>query len=176
MAKTSSESKKNQDQRNEIVYGPFQGWQKGLYSNFAMLMEQFLAEMEKANMPMRFTAGIRTAEQQEKLYEQGRAHPGKIVTNARAWETSHNYGLAVDVCFRGKDPYAELSPKSWETVAILCEKFGLEWGGSWKKFPDKPHIQCLYGFTVKELKAIIDKGGDMLAVWSAIDIKRADKG
>lgn len=141
-----------------------------------MLMEQFFAEMDKAGLPMRSTSGFRTLAEQDKLYEQGRAHPGRIVTNARAWESAHNYGLAVDLCFRGKDPYAEKNPKLWDTVGILCEKFGLEWGANWKSFPEKPHVQLLYGFTIKELKEIIDKGGDLTTVWVAVDLKRATKG
>jgi D-alanyl-D-alanine dipeptidase len=42
-------------------------------------------------------SGLRTAAQQNALYEQGRTAPGHIVTNAKAGQSMHNYGLAVDV-------------------------------------------------------------------------------
>jgi len=42
-------------------------------------------------------SGLRTSSEQEALYAQGRTTPGHIVTNAKAGESMHNYGLAVDV-------------------------------------------------------------------------------
>jgi peptidoglycan LD-endopeptidase CwlK len=42
-------------------------------------------------------SGLRTPAEQDALYEQGRTTPGHIVTNAKAGQSMHNYGLAVDV-------------------------------------------------------------------------------
>src|SRR5690606_12092414 len=49
--------------------------------------------------------GIRTHEQQAFLYAQGRDRPGRVVTNARAGESAHNYGCASDwTVWRGGQP------------------------------------------------------------------------
>lgn len=45
----------------------------------------------------RFAYTIRTFAEQEALYAQGRTKPGKVVTNAKAGMSYHNYGLAVDI-------------------------------------------------------------------------------
>jgi peptidoglycan L-alanyl-D-glutamate endopeptidase CwlK len=39
---------------------------------------------------------LRTFEEQDLLYQKGRTRPGPIVTNARAGQGYHNYGLAID--------------------------------------------------------------------------------
>lgn len=44
----------------------------------------------------RFAYVLRTFEEQEAIYAQGRTKPGKIVTNARGGQSYHNFGLA---CF-----------------------------------------------------------------------------
>ena len=47
---------------------------------------------------VRITQGFRSFEEQQKLYAIGRLTPGKKVTNAKAGQSIHNYGLAVDIC------------------------------------------------------------------------------
>lgn len=49
-----------------------------------------------ANVICRFTHTLRTFSEQDALFAQGRTKPGKIVTNAKAGLSYHNYGLA---CF-----------------------------------------------------------------------------
>lgn len=84
--------------------------------------------------------GRRTWAEQDALYAQGRTTPGKIVTNAKAGQGYHNYGLAFDFVAMDKagQPLWDLTP--WEMLGYEGEKLGLEWGGRWKK-PDRPHLQ-----------------------------------
>jgi peptidoglycan L-alanyl-D-glutamate endopeptidase CwlK len=42
------------------------------------------------------TSGYRSKKEQNELYAQGRSKPGQVVTNAKAGQSYHNYGLAVD--------------------------------------------------------------------------------
>jgi peptidoglycan L-alanyl-D-glutamate endopeptidase CwlK len=42
---------------------------------------------------IRVTQGLRTFEEQDALYAQGRTKPGKKVTNAKAGQSIHNYGF-----------------------------------------------------------------------------------
>ena len=41
--------------------------------------------------------GLRTYEEQNELFAQGRTKPGRIVTNARGGFSNHNFGIAFDV-------------------------------------------------------------------------------
>lgn len=91
-------------------------------------------------LDVRIISGLRTYQEQDALYAQGRTTPGRIITNARAGYSNHNFGLAFDIgIFSGKAYledhalYTELGP--------LGESLGLEWGGRWKKIVDEPHYQ-----------------------------------
>lgn len=85
-------------------------------------------------------SGLRTFQEQDALYAQGRTSPGDIVTNARAGHSVHNFGLAFDVgVFEGSRFLAE-SPR-YKAVGALGLELGLEWGGNWKTIVDEPHFQ-----------------------------------
>lgn len=106
--------------------------------------------MAMLGYPIRITEGYRTPERQDELYAQGRTRPGNIVTNARAGESFHNYGVAVDIVFR-KEGYT-VSDKVWKTFGALANTYGFEWGGDWEEFVDFPHIQMTLGYTIEDFK------------------------
>lgn len=88
----------------------------------------------------RITSGTRSYDEQNALYEQGRTKPGSIVTNARAGFSNHNFGVAFDITlFRGNQPLWE-SP-AYDEAGQVGKELGLEWGGDWNGFRDKPHFQ-----------------------------------
>ena len=85
-------------------------------------------------------AGLRTYEEQNGLFAQGRTNSGRIVTNARSGFSNHNFGIAFDVgVFEGAN-YLDESPK-YKAVGALGMDLGLEWGGNWKTIVDEPHFQ-----------------------------------
>ena len=99
---------------------------------------------------IRVTQGLRTFEEQDALYAQGRTKPGKKVTNAKAGQSIHNYGFAVDICLiiDGKEASWD-TKKDWDNDKIadwhecvkIFAKHGWEWGGNWKTFKDMPHFE-----------------------------------
>lgn len=122
----------------------------------------------------RFLSTLRTFAEQDKLYQQGRTTPGKIVTNARAGTSYHNYGLAIDIVLI-KDGKALWDIKTdfdgdgkadWIEVVQVFKNHGWEWGGNWK-FTDYPHFQKVFGLSIKQLQALhssnrVDKNGFVL--------------
>ena len=98
---------------------------------------------------VRVTQGLRTFAEQDALYQQGRTTAGKKVTNAKAGQSVHNYGFAVDICLiiDGKVASWETT-KDWDNDKIadwyecvkIFAKHGWEWGGNWKTFKDLPHF------------------------------------
>jgi len=131
--------------------------------------------LETAGTYLLVVSGLRTAEEQNALYAQGRdGAPGHIVTNAKAGYSMHNYGLAVDVVPYLSGPSGELNwdpntPQFRAMVAAL-EAQSLVWGGAWKTFPDEDHFQ-LAGVPVTPNAAMrsdySDGGPEALtAVWN----------
>lgn len=94
------------------------------------------------SFPLRVTQGLRTWAQQDSLYAQGRTDPGKVVTNAPAGHSMHNFGLAVDVVPLNPDGSADWNDKDaqWQEVLAKAPSCGLAEGAEWRTFPDMPHL------------------------------------
>lgn len=120
------------------------------------------------NLAIRIVQGLRTIEEQNALYAQGRTTKGSIVTNAKGGSSYHNYGLAIDFAILidkdGNGTYDELSwdikkdndkdgVADWLEVVKVFEAAGWEWGGKWASIKDYPHVQKTFGHTWKELMA-----------------------
>lgn len=104
-------------------------------------MARALVQKSAANgIKIKIISGLRTYEEQDKLYAQGRTEPGSIITRAKGGYSNHNFGIAFDVgVFEG----AKYLPESakYKAVGVLGMELGLEWGGNWKTLVDQPHFQ-----------------------------------
>jgi peptidoglycan L-alanyl-D-glutamate endopeptidase CwlK len=120
------------------------------------------------NVAVRIVQGLRTIEEQNALYAQGRTKPGNIVTNAKGGSSNHNYGLAIDFAILidkdGNGTYDELSWNikkdndkdgiaDWLEVVKVFEAAGWEWGGRWSSIKDHPHVQKTFGHKWQDLLA-----------------------
>lgn len=111
------------------------------------------------NAAIRIVQGLRTIEEQNTLYAQGRTKPGKKVTNAKGGRSYHNYGLAIDFALLyDKDNNGSFETLSWNVkdprwmeVVKAFEAAGWYWGGNFSSIKDYPHLQKTFGKTVKEL-------------------------
>ncbi len=109
---------------------------------------------------IRITQGLRTIEEQDVLYAQGRTTPGKIVTNAKGGSSYHNYGLAVDfvLLLDGKEiswstdkDFDGDRKADWMEVVEVFKKYGWKWGGEFKSIKDYPHFEKSFGYSVSQL-------------------------
>ena len=89
---------------------------------------------------IKILSGLRTYEEQNELFAQGRTKPGRTVTNARAGFSNHNFGIAFDIGIFEGTKYIDESPR-YKAIGILGMDLGLEWGGNWKTIVDQPHFQ-----------------------------------
>jgi peptidoglycan L-alanyl-D-glutamate endopeptidase CwlK len=111
---------------------------------------------------LRFTHVLRTIQEQNDLFAQGRTKAGHIVTNAKGGQSIHNYGLAFDiVILLDEDKNGTFEKAVWNgthfnTVVKYFKSKGYEWGGDWK-FKDAPHFQ-IKNYNWQSLKAKLDKG------------------
>ena len=98
--------------------------------------------------------GLRTNEQQEELYAQGRTKPGKIVTwtmNSKHLAQEDGYSHAVDLApfVDGGIDWNNIS--NFDILATLMFRAAMDtgvrigWGGHWKKTKDRPHFELLKG-------------------------------
>lgn len=104
----------------------------------------------------------RSPERQNYLYSQGRTRDGKIVTNAKAWESWHQLSLAVDCVFKDA-----LGAWTWEGDWEKAHKIFKEHGFETLSF-EKPHIQITGGLSIEEAVKIA-KGQGALALWSVVE-------
>lgn len=126
-----------------------------------------LETLAQHGLQVEVVQGLRTFAEQDALFAQGRSKPGPVVTRARGGQSNHNYGLAVDlVPFNNGQPNWNAPLGVWTTIGREAEKLGLEWGGDWRKFVDKPHVQ-LPGLSVAECLSLFRRGGNKLdLVWA----------
>jgi peptidoglycan L-alanyl-D-glutamate endopeptidase CwlK len=111
----------------------------------------FIDRCAKDGIDILVTSTLRDRECQAKLYAQGRTQGGIICTNAKPGWSYHNWGLAFDVVpiVAGKAVWN--SDDLWKKIGFIGGMVGLEWGGSWKQLPDRPHFQNTGGMTLAEL-------------------------
>ncbi len=109
----------------------------------------------KEGINAQISEGYRSAARQNALYRQGRTTGGKVVTNARAGQSWHNYGVAIDYFLTSKDGRRAIWTVNakWRRVAAIAHSYNMEWGGVWKSFVDYPHLQMTGGLTLKDLQA-----------------------
>lgn len=116
-------------------------------------IEAFIASCKKAGIDVLITSTYRDGESQNALYAQGRTKAGKIVTNAKAGDSWHNWRCAVDFVpiVNGK--------AAWNDTALftkcgeIAESCGLEWAGRWKRFKELAHLQYTGGLSLADFKA-----------------------
>ena len=103
--------------------------------------EKWLQLCAAAGLDVLITNTVRDREYQEYLYAQGRTRPGSIVTNGKT-PTFHSdkAGLAFDFCENIKGHEYD-DAAFFKKAGMIAKEMGFSWGGDWKSFPDKPHIQ-----------------------------------
>lgn len=124
-----------------------------LHPHVRKLAIQFIDKCAEQGIDVIITSTYRDAASQDYLYAQGRTRPGKIVTNAKAGQSWHNYQLAFDfVPIKG-------GKAQWNDTATfvrcgeIAESLGLEWAGRWKRFREMAHCQKTGGLSIRDLQA-----------------------
>ena len=104
----------------------------------------------KLGVPLFAHCVIRTSEEQNRLFKAGH-------TKARAGESPHNYGAAVDIIHGTKG--WNLTRKQWAMIGHIGKELAIQaglavtWGGDWK-FYDPAHWE------LTEWRAIRDQHAD----------------
>lgn len=134
----------------------------------AKAIEQMAVILSLENIESRVTQALRSWDEQDKLYAEGRSAPGKIVTNAPGGHSWHNFGLAVDLAIieAGVIDWNANHP-AWQRMIQVGEMLGLLSGSTFRTFPDNPHFQLTGKFPISpndEVRMIFKHVG-MEGVW-----------
>ena len=129
---------------------------KGVHPNLV----NFMTELIKIS-PWNFkiTAGVRTAEEQNRLYQKGRTAPGAKVTNVDGYKQKSNhqikfdgFGYAVDIGVLVTEKIIEKVKENGKEVEKEIQK--TVYKGSWKDFH---YYQDIYN--VAKEKGLLEKYG-----------------
>lgn len=135
-----------------------------LQPDFRERVQTLLNMANGTGIQLQVNETLRSFARSNQLYAQGRTRPGKIVTNAAAGQSYHNYGLAVDlypITDTGRvevnfDRVPELMTKMVH-VATFAQTLRIGWGGHWK-FRDLPHFQSSSAPKITELQRLYPTG------------------
>lgn len=105
--------------------------------------------------------GWRSPARQNTLFAQGRSAPGKIVTQARAWGSYHQFGLAFDLAFIHQGQWRW--DGDWDEVRQVFKGCGFE-----SLAPiENAHFQLTAGLAIHSVMDILARYG-LPAVWAYI--------
>lgn len=137
---------------------------KGVHPKLIELMKKAISD---SPYDFKIVQGLRTAEYQNSLYQQGRTKPGKIVTKLDGYNRKSNhqakadgYGHAVDIAVCGhydqNGNYVKCTTDAEmfdnkklveisRHVKAVAKEMGLDivWGGDWKTLYDTPHYELV---------------------------------
>lgn len=146
-----------------------------VYPALAEKIMQMDEMLEQEGIVIRVVQGLRTWQEQDKLYAQGRTDPGNVVTNAPGGHSYHNFGLAVDCApflSDGANIDWNANHPSWKRMEAVGVSLGLTSGANWTRLVDAPHFQLTgrfpEGAPTDELRQIWRDGGNA-AVWMAVE-------
>jgi len=122
------------------------------------------------DITLRIVQGLRTFDEQAAIYAQGRTTPGKIVSNAKAGSSYHNYGLAIDIA------QLDRGQVNWKfdygKLQKIARDMDIVWGADWdndgktkaqgdkdEHLVDMPHFQISFGYTWQTLLTIYNAHG-----------------
>jgi peptidoglycan LD-endopeptidase CwlK len=114
--------------------------------------------------------GLRTFAQQDALYAQGRTAPGPIVTHAKASQSAHCYGYAVDLVpedVMPGQPNWDANTPAWQKMLGAGLAVGLAEGAKWRSAKiDNPHfyLQELPADPTDQMYTLFLNGG-LQSVW-----------
>lgn len=135
-----------------------------IQSGFGEAVYAWMNDCEAEKLPVYLVEGFRSFARSDDLYAKGRTKPGKKVTKAKAGQSYHNFGLAVDCVLTDPkgNPTWDFDPLGpvFQRVVTLAKNRGLTWGGDWVTFRDYPHFQPFNVPPLSECRRKWPKGWD----------------
>jgi len=132
---------------------------KLLHPELQPIVEQFLAKCKEQGFPVIITQTMRTKDEQDALYAQGRTKPGSIVTNVKYPNSGHCWGVCFDFARNVKGKEWDNSDRFFNKVGAIGKSLGLSWGGDWSGFVDLPHLEMAKYMPNNSTSMLVQKYG-----------------
>ena len=131
---------------------------RSLHPRAQRAAREFLTALRGTGVDARIISGTRTYAEQDALYKQGRfGSTLPRVTNAKAGQSNHNFGIAWDIGIFAAGKYLT-TQKPYKDAAVH-KPAGVEWGGDWATFPDFPHYQlAVGGKSIADVRTCFEEG------------------
>lgn len=139
-----------------------------LHPKLQLIAAEFENKCREAGLNVLITETFRTKAEQDALYAKGRTSPGSIVTNCKYPMSPHCWGVAFDFCRNIKGKEYDDSDGFFKKCGEIGKALGLFWGGDFKSFVDKPHLELaelLPNNSVKTLKAKYGTPENFIKSW-----------
>lgn len=145
-----------------------------LHPELQVCVNKFLEECKKQGLDVCITETLRTQAEQEALYAKGRTEPGNIVTNCRGYQSPHCWGVAFDFCRNVKGKEYDNTDGFFDKVGRIAEtmfnntEYDLFWGGDFRTFVDKPHVEMKKYLPNNSTNWLIDNYGtpeEFMSTW-----------
>lgn len=144
-----------------------------LHPRLQSKIKELILKSAKAGLLIGIGECVRTVEEQDALYAQGRTEPGNIVTNAKGstYSSMHQWGIAFDFYRNDGQGLYNDSDAFFRQVGKIGKSIGLEWGGDWTSPVDKPHFQLPdWGSTSAKLKAMYGTPEKFRSTWEVEEV------
>ena len=118
-----------------------------LYPSFLFPLVTLFARARNEGLSVALYETYRSQERQLELFNQGATTLKK--------NGMHHFGVACDIVFltaTGNPSWA--ATHNWARLGAIGKSVGLEWGGSWSGFTDKPHFQLIPATVAAQAKII----------------------
>jgi peptidoglycan L-alanyl-D-glutamate endopeptidase CwlK len=124
---------------------------------------RFMAKAKSFPVVVKILSGTRTYAEQDALYAKGRGFtPGPKITNAKGGQSNHNFGIAWDVGLFENAAYLTGANARenglYDGLGAAVGDLGLEWGGAWSSFKDRPHYQLPTGKKLADVRTLFEQG------------------
>jgi peptidoglycan L-alanyl-D-glutamate endopeptidase CwlK len=139
-----------------------------LYHELVTRVNSGIAIAAMSGYPFAIFEGYRSPERQAYLYDQGRDRPGRIVTRAKAWESAHQAGVAIDLAYRHDG-----GKWSWDFTPGDVKRFFAPLGFEFLDW-EAPHLQITAGLGGKAVAAMAKEHG-IPYVWAEITKRLKEK-
>lgn len=148
-----------------------------LHPELIPICQEFVKQCKAAGLNVLVTDTFRTKQDQTLLYAQGRTRKGSVVTNCRYPDSPHNWGVAFDFCRNVRGREYDNSDNFFERCGAIGKKLGLTWGGDWKRFVDKPHLELtkfMPNSSCSWLKRTYGTPENFMKTWEEDDMTEAE--
>lgn len=133
-----------------------------LYPPFLFALVSLFVRARGEGLPVTIYETYRSQERQLQLFNQGATTLKK--------NGMHHFGIAADIVFltaSGNPSWAESN--NWTRLGAIGRDLGLEWGGLWSGFVDKPHFQLVPATASAQAKII---AGEYPSYPASVEAKR----